>query len=181
MIYGYKRPLLNDENGEHQLLNVEVDQLVREEHGFSKNRDALEQLLLDWQQGDIVIVEQLAILADSLNHLLDVLRIADKDGVIIQFRQEGITNKNLHAMELTHLVEHFANFQSDTLKQANALTQTTAKKNTVILGPFKESNDNLKNAIAMYQSGYFTLIQIKEQTGISKSILYRSLENNEPQ
>ncbi|MFJ7735600.1 recombinase family protein [Lysinibacillus sp. NPDC097287] len=181
MIYGYKRPLLDDENGENQLKKVRVDQLVWEEHGLSKNRDALEQLLLDWQQGDIVIVERLAVLADSLNHLLDILRVADKDGVTLQFRQEGITNKNLHDMDLAHLVEHFANFQSDNKKQSNALSQTTAKKNTVILGPFKESNDNLKNAIAMYHSGYFTLMQIKEQTGISKSILYRSLDNLEQQ
>ena len=84
-------------------------------------------------------------------------------------------------MDLAHLVEHFANFQSDNLKQATSTEVAATKKNAVILGPFKESNDNLKNAIAMYQSGYFTLMQIKEQTGISKSILDRSLDNFEQQ
>ncbi|MFJ7951877.1 hypothetical protein ACIQZG_10155 [Lysinibacillus sp. NPDC096418] len=45
----------------------------------------------------------------------------------------------------------------------------------------KMAINNLKNAIAMYHSGYFTLMQIKEQTDISKSILYRSLNSVEHQ
>ena len=93
MIYGYKRPLLEDENGEKQLKNMQVDQLIWETHGLPQKRHALDQLLLTWQQNDIVIVERLAVLADSLQHLLDLLYIANKDGVILQFSHEGITRR----------------------------------------------------------------------------------------
>lgn len=41
----------------------------------------------------------------------------------------------------------------------------------------RKADDNVKRAIIMYQSQKFSLAQIKEETGISKTTLYRYLEN----
>lgn len=176
MIYGYKRPRLDDENCEKQLLNIDLDQVIREQHGSPKKRQALEQLLMNWQQGDIIIVQRLAVLADSMHQLLDILHVAKKDGVILQFLHEGISSSQLLDQQLVHLVEHFIDFQSENLKQSTILGLETAKKNGKSLGRPKKSDINLKNAISMYYSGDYTLMQIKEQTGISKSTLYRYLD-----
>ncbi|KOS68157.1 hypothetical protein AEA09_06050 [Lysinibacillus contaminans] len=179
MIYGYKRPLLNDEQAEKQLVNINYDQIVCEQHSSPKKRHALEQLMMEWQQDDIVIVQRLAVLADSMHQLLDILHVAKRDGVTLQFLHEKITSNNLYDMQLVNLVEHFANFQSENIKQATSLGLALAKKNGKSLGRPKKSDNNLKNAMTMYHSGDYTLMQIKEQTGISKSTLYRYLDHFE--
>lgn len=40
----------------------------------------------------------------------------------------------------------------------------------------KKSDDNLKKAFDMYQSKAYTLQAIKDETGISKSTLYRYID-----
>ena len=41
----------------------------------------------------------------------------------------------------------------------------------------KKPDANVQKAILMYESKKYTLAEIKEATGISKSTLYRNLEN----
>ncbi|MBU3099627.1 helix-turn-helix domain-containing protein [Clostridium sp. DSM 17811] len=47
----------------------------------------------------------------------------------------------------------------------------------IIPGRPRKPDDNVKRAIVMYQSKKYTLVKIKDETGISKSTLYRYLEN----
>jgi AcrR family transcriptional regulator len=41
----------------------------------------------------------------------------------------------------------------------------------------RKTDENVELAIMMYQSQQYSLAEIKEETGISKSTLYRYLEN----
>ncbi|RKJ41875.1 recombinase family protein, partial [Butyricicoccus sp. 1XD8-22] len=52
-----------------------------------------------------------------------------------------------------------------------------AKDEGKAIGRPRKSDENIKKAISMYQSGTYTLHDIKQETGISKSTLYRYLEN----
>ncbi|MFB7142021.1 helix-turn-helix domain-containing protein [Gottfriedia sp. NPDC056225] len=52
-----------------------------------------------------------------------------------------------------------------------------AKQKGVTSGRPKKPGENVKRAIVMYQSKKYTLEEIKQETGISKSTLYRYLEN----
>lgn len=53
-----------------------------------------------------------------------------------------------------------------------------AKKNGVFTGRPRKPKDAIQRAIDMYNSNIFSLTQIKEETGISKSSLYRYLKEN---
>ncbi|MDK0291585.1 helix-turn-helix domain-containing protein [Salmonella enterica] len=53
-----------------------------------------------------------------------------------------------------------------------------ASKQGKSIGRPKKTDDNIKKAISMYHKG-FKLMEIKNETGISKSTLYRYLESAE--
>lgn len=52
-----------------------------------------------------------------------------------------------------------------------------AKERGVKVGRPRKLDDNVRRAIQMYESQQYTLAQIRDETGISKSTLYRYLEN----
>lgn len=64
------------------------------------------------------------------------------------------------------------------IKQSTITGMDEAKKQGKSIGRPKKSDDNIKKAISMYHEGY-KLHDIKIETGISKSTLYRYLESTE--
>src|SRR5690625_3710968 len=123
MIYGYVRPLYNDVKIEKQLsvLNEKCDVIYREEHGSPKKRVQLEALLMELQPGDLIIVEKMAALADTFHHLIEVLKICEKDKVTIHFLNEDIQSDQLLDIHLQDIMLHVLQFQSDLIKQSTTI------------------------------------------------------------
>lgn len=178
MIYGYMRPLYNDQTIENQLnvLKNSCDKIYQEEHGSPKKRVQLEALLMEIQPGDTIIVERVIALADTSRHLIELLQVCEKDGVIIRFYSEEIKSNELININLAAMMNHIVQFQSDMVKQSTTIGMEQAKKQGKIVGRPKKSDDNIKKAISMYHAG-LKLHDIKNETGISKSTLYRYLES----
>jgi DNA invertase Pin-like site-specific DNA recombinase len=180
MIYGYVRPLYNDERCENQLNKLkDCKKIFREAHGSQKKRVELEQMLMVLQEGDTIIAERMFVLADTTRHLMELLKLCEKDGVTIRFLSEGICSEGELCFSLQDMMEHILNFQSDIVKQSTTLGLANAKEQGKAIGRPKKSDENIKKAIAMYHSGNYTLLDIKNETGISKSTLYRYLESVE--
>ena len=180
MIYGYVRPLYNDENCEHQLQQLQNSEVIfQESHGLPKKRAELERMLMELQKGDCILVERMFTIADTTRHLMELLKLCEKDGVTIQFLKEGIQSKETMDFTLAEMLEHLLSFQTDIVKQSTILGLANAKEQGKTIGRPKKSDENIKRAISMYHSGNYTLLEIKEETGISKSTLYRYLETVE--
>lgn len=182
MIYGYKRPLYNDEDCIEQtkkLNDFQVSYVLKEKHGSPKKREALEELLMTMQKGDVIVVEKFIVLADTLHHLMDLLKIVKKDGVSIRFIDEELSSDQVLEESLSTILSYFIRFHSDIIKQSTKLGLETAKSQGKSLGRPKKSDEDIKKAIEMYHSNHYTLLDIKNETGISKSTLYRYLENTE--
>ncbi|MFA1819433.1 recombinase family protein [Virgibacillus oceani] len=180
MIYGYVRPLYNDTNLEKQLskLDEKCNLIYREEHGSPKKRVQLEALLMELQPGDSIVIEKMVVLADTFHHLIDLLKVCKKDNVNIHFLNEGLQSDELLNIYLQDVMIHAVQFQSDLIKQSTTIGMDQARKSGKSIGRPKKSDENIKKAISMYNDGY-KLIDIKNQTGISKSTLYRYLESPE--
>ncbi|MCM3741609.1 recombinase family protein [Oceanobacillus luteolus] len=180
MIYGYVRPLYNDLKSEAQLkaLPDSCDVIFKEEHGSPKKRLQLENLLMELQPGDSILVEKMVALADTFHHLMELLKVCEKDRVTIHFLSEGIRSDELLQMTLQDILVHVIQFQSDAIRQSTSIGMDQARKSGKSIGRPKKSDENVKKAIAMYHDG-FKLIDIKNETGISKSTLYRYLESME--
>lgn len=180
MIYGYVRPLYNDAKSEKQLsiLDEKCDLIYREKHGSPKKRIQLEALLMELQSGDCIIVEKMVTLADTFHNLIELLKVCEKDKVKIHFLNEEIQSDALLNIYLQEVMGHVLQFQSDSIKQSTTIGMDQARKSGKSIGRPKKSDKNIKKAISMYNDG-FKLIDIKNQTGISKSTLYRYLESSE--
>ena len=180
MIYGYVRPLYNDAKSEKQLsiLDDKCDVIYREEHGSPKKRLKLEALLMELQSGDSIIIEKMIVLADTFHNLIELLKVCERDNVKVHFLNEGIQSDELLNIYLQNFMIHVLQFQSDLIKQSTTIGMDQARKRGKSIGRPKKSDENIKKAISMYNDG-FKLIDIKNQTGISKSTLYRYLESFE--
>ena len=176
MIYGYKRPVVGDEKMEKQLVKVHIDRFFIEKHPFAKKRHQLDDLLMQLQPGDQLVVQNLVVLADSLHQLVDALRIADKDNVEMIFLEENLTSRTIPTMSFSQLAIFFADLQSRCLRHSTTFGLQGAKQQGKTIGRPKKSNDSLEQAFQMYESKRYTLKDIKEKTGISKSTLYRYID-----
>jgi len=177
MKYGYIRPIVRDQQCTHQLNNIFIETLIKETHGLARKRIELEHLLMTVQKGDELFVQNIEVLADSLQQLLDVLLLAERDQIVIHFIDEQFTNKTIQEGSLLHGATFFANLQSTFLSHSSTFTLQAAKQQGKSIGRPRKLDDNLQRAFAMYDSKNYTLYDIKETTGISKSTLYRYLDD----
>ncbi len=154
-----------------------IDKLYKETHGLAKKRTELEQLLMTVQPGDELFVQNIEVLADSLQQLLDILRLAERDQIRIHFIDEQQSNHTIHEATLLQGATFFAGLQSTFLSHSSTFTLQVAKQQGKSIGRPRKSDENLQRAFAMYDSKNYTLYDIKEATGISKSTLYRYLDS----
>ena len=177
MRYGYIRPIVADQQCIHQLNDLSIESFYKETHGLSKKRTALENLLMTVQNGDELFAQNIEALADSLQQLLDILRLAERDQILIHFIDEQLNNQTILEASLLQGITFFAKLQSTFLSHSSTFTLQAAKQQGKSIGRPRKSDENLQRAFAMYESKNYTLFDIKEATGISKSTLYRYLDN----
>ena len=177
MKYGYIRPIVSDQQCTHQLHELFIDILFKETHGLAKKRTELEHLLMTVQKKDELFVQNIVVLADSLQQLLDILRLAERDQITIHFVDEQLTNQTIQKASLLQSATFFADLQSKFLSHSSTFTLQAAKQQGKSIGRPRKPDDNLQLAFTMYDSKNYTLYDIKEATGISKSTLYRYLDD----
>ncbi|MEK3986361.1 recombinase family protein [Paenibacillus sp. FSL K6-3166] len=182
MIIGYVRPNEEDLGCEIQLEilnNLGYDRLYREEHSSPKKRMALKKLLSELQPRDTIAVAKLFSFADSTRHLAELLDQLHKKKAYLLSISEGInTNPVSECNQSFHeIVSVLLNFQSDLISENTKKGLYEAIQKGKKLGRPRKADENVKRAITMYQSQQFSLAQIKEETGISKTTLYRYLES----
>lgn len=178
MIFGYIRPLYDDEACAKQMkeLPEECDEIYRESHGKPKKRTKLEEMLMVLKPGDKIIVERMFVLADTTRHLDDLLKLCKKDGVSLHFLKENIYSDKSLDYSLEDMLAHYMQFQTDIAKQSAINGISIAREQGKTIGRPRKPDVNIQKAVSMYHSGNYTLLDIKNETGISKSTLYRYLE-----
>ncbi len=180
MLIGYMRPFQEDLNCELQHKDIEkinYDMIIIEEHSSAKKRIKLKTMIDTLKQGDKIIVTKLFVFADSTRHLIELLDTVDAKGGYFQSLKEGIDTSNDSKYSFKHIVKHLVEFQSDVISEKTKKGLNEAKQKGVVTGRPRKPDENVQRAIEMYQSKNYTLTQIKEETGISKSTLYRYLEH----
>lgn len=179
MLIGYMRPTEDDLMCEKQLKilkEANCENIISEEHSSAKKRFQLDNMLNTLGKGDKIIVIKLFTLADSTRHLVELLDIINIKGAYFQSLTEEIDTSNKKGYSFRDIVKHLVKFQSDVISEKTKKGLYEAKQKGNSAGRPKKADENVKRAILMYQSKKYTLSQIKNETGISKSTLYRYLE-----
>ncbi|WP_110928250.1 recombinase family protein [Bacillus massiliglaciei] len=179
MLIGYMRPSQEDPDcswQSNEMKNMNCDVIIKEEHSSAKKRLLLNQMMDRLQQGDKIVVTKLFVLADSTRHLAELLDTIDSKGGYLQSLKEEIDTGESAAYSFKTMVQHLVEFQSDVISEKTKTGLNEAKQKGIIPGRPRKPDANVQRAIEMYQTKNYTLAQIKEETGISKSTLYRYLE-----
>lgn len=179
MLIGYMRPSQEDPHCEKQrkeLTEYECDVLYDEEHSSPQKRVQLKELMRNINEGDRLVVAKLSTLADSTRHLVELLETVHTKKAELLSLKEGIDTSDGKAYSFYDIVNHLASFQSDVISEKTKQGLSEAKQKGVSTGRPRKPDKNVQRAIEMYQTKDYTLAQIKEETGISKSTLYRYLE-----
>lgn len=179
MNIGYVRPYADDEQCRQQLQALSAalcEYVIEEEHAGPKRRVQLEQLMAELKTGDKVVVARLFALADSTRHLMELLDQLDKQQAHLYSIHENIDTSLANGASFKDIVGLLLEFQSDVISQRTKSGLHEAREKGNSAGRPRKPDHNVQRAIMMYQSKQYTLAQIKEETGISKSTLYRYLE-----
>jgi len=180
MLIGYMRPDPDDLDCEHQLGMLQkkkCTKIIAEAHASAKRRVQLEDLIKNLNQGDKIIVEKLYTIADSTRHLVELLKAIEEKGAYLQSLREGIDTSSTAGYSFSHIVKHLATFQSDVISEKTKKGLSKAKQKGVTAGRPRKPDENVQHAIQMYERKKYSLAEIKNETGISKSTLYRYLES----
>lgn len=180
MRIGYARPIDGDLTCEKQkavLIESGCEEFFVETHSTPKKRDELKRVLERLGNGDRLIVKSLHVLADSTRHLVELLEVLEQKGCTLYSSTEQIDTAPDKLFTFQKIVLCLADFQSDSISAKTKAGLTVAKEKGMLAGRPRKPDANVKKAIEMYESKQFNLAEIKEQTGISKSTLYRYLEN----
>ncbi|WP_422124276.1 recombinase family protein [Planococcus sp. X10-3] len=180
MQIGYARPIDGDLSCERQKAKLEelgCEEFFVETHSSPKKRDELNRLLNRLESGDRLIFLNLHVLADSTRHLVELLEIFEQKGCTFLSINEQVDTAPGELFTFQKVVQCLADFQSDSISAKTKAGLTVAKEKGMHAGRPRKPDANVKKAIEMYESKKYNLAEIKEQTGISKSTLYRYLEN----
>lgn len=180
MYIGYARPIDGDINCEKQkaiFAENRCEAIYVETHSNPKKRDELTKALEKLDSGDRVVVKSLHVWADSTRHLVELLETLEQKGCTFYSVDEEIDTSPEKFFSFQKIVHCLADFQSDSISAKTKAGLTVAKEKGMLAGRPRKPDANVKKAIEMYESKQYNLAEIKEQTGISKSTLYRYLEN----
>ncbi len=180
MLIGYSRPFHDDlecRSQLEQLQAVPCESYYAEEHSSPKKRVVLKQVFLQLKPGDTFIVCRLFSLADSTRHLAEALDQLHAQGAFFLSLQENIDTREPSGKLFHQNVQALLHFQSDIISENTRRGMYEAKEKGLKLGRPRKLDANIKRAISMYESKAYNLAQIREETGISKSTLYRYLES----
>lgn len=180
MLVGYMRPYQDDitcEKQQNVLMKINCDQIILEAHSSAKRREKLEAMLDSLHAGDTIVITKLFTLADSTRHLVELLDIVETKGAYILSLSEEIDTSRESGYRFNEIVKHLVEFQSDVISEKTKEGLHEAKQKGVTAGRPKKPDANVQRAIEMYQSKRYSLDEIRSETGISKSTLYRYMES----
>jgi len=174
------RPNNGDRNCEKQLIELKkmsCEKIITEDHSSAKERIQLINVIENLEQGDKVIIVNLHSLADSTRHLMELLQVVEEKGACIQSLKEEIDTGDGNRYRFSDIVKHLVEFQSNVISERTKKGLRRAQKMGVTTGRPRKPDENVQRAILMYESKKYSLAEIRSETGISKSTLYRYLEN----
>lgn len=181
MKIGYARVSTQDQN-----LNRQLDQLkeagcekVFQEKmtGTKKERPELERLLDTLRPGDTIIVSDLTRLSRSTKDLFTLVDQIEKVGANIKSLHETWLDTTTPQGKLMFtFMAGISQFERDLISQRTKEGLTAARARGRNGGRPAKNPKALKTALKMYEDKEYSISEITEATGVSKTTLYRYIE-----
>ncbi|MGM0169679.1 hypothetical protein IGI39_004934 [Enterococcus sp. AZ135] len=183
MIFGYARVSTNDQNLNMQidaLRNVQTDKIFKEKiTGTRKERPELAELLKVIRPGDTIIIYKLDRISRSTKHLIELTELFEKKEVNFISIQDNIDTSTSVGKFFFRTMANLAELERDIIVERTKAGLAAARARGRHGGrPYKDPS-KVETALKMYSSKEYTIKQITEATGLSKTTLYRYVDKGE--
>lgn len=183
MLIGYARVSTQDQNLDRQLdiLKVAGCEKVYQEKitGTTKERPELQILLENIRSGDTIVISDLTRLSRSTKDLFELVDAAHKKGADIKSLKESWLDTTTPTGKLMFtIMAGISQFERDLISQRTKEGLDSARARGRKGGRPSKENKKIQLALKMYNGNeIYTIPQIVEATGISKTTLYRYINS----
>lgn len=179
MVYGYGRVSTADQNLDRQkdaLLKYGIDELFCEKmSGAKKQRPELDRLLKTVSSGDTIVVESLSRLGRSVKNLSELMEYFNQNNIRLVSLKETIDTTSSTGRLLFTILASLAAFEREVLLERTNEGLKAARARGRTGGRPKTNEIAVKKAVALYNTKQYSLQEVSDITGVSKSTLYRAI------
>lgn len=179
MKIGYARVSTEDQRLDRQedtLKNYGCEKIFREKaSGMKDDRPQLAAMLAMLRKGDQVVVVKLDRISRSTKHLIELSERFDEMGVDFVSLGDSIDTSTPMGRFFFKVMASIAELERDIIVERTKDGLRAARARGRKGGRPRAEKSKVDTARKMYESGSFSIEEICESTGISKSTLYRYL------
>lgn len=181
-IFGYARVSTLDQNLDSQMdtLTKAGAQVIytEKDSGKNSNRVELSALLKAASSGDTIIVFKLDRISRSTKHLIELTEYFEQEHIQFISIQDSIDTSSPTGRFFFRVMASIAELERDTLVERTHAGLSSARARGRFGGCPGTPKHKIDQAIKLYHSKdiSYSLKDITEMTGVSKSVLYRQLE-----
>jgi DNA invertase Pin-like site-specific DNA recombinase len=183
MIYGYARVSTEEQSLDLQhdaFKKYGVDQVFEEKmSGTRKDRPQLEALLAGLKPGDKVVVYKLDRISRSTKHLIELVELFEAKGVEFVSISDQIDTSTAMGRFFFRTMASIAELERDIISDRTKAGLEAARARGRFGGRPAADNNDIEQALTLYDSKKYTVPQITEMTGVGKTTLYKYLKKRE--
>jgi len=182
MKIGYARVSTQDQNLERQtdqLLQLGCERIFQEKiTGSKKERPELDKLLDQLRTGDIIVVTELTRLSRSIRDLFSLVdTIHQKSAHLKSLKEPWLDTTTSQGKLLFAIFAGVSQFERDLIIERTKEGLSSARARGRKGGRPPKPQKGIELALKMHKEKNYSISEIVKATGLSKSSLYRYLQN----
>lgn len=183
MKIGYARVSTEEQNLDRQLdilKQASCDRIYEEKvSGVKKDRTELNKMLDQIRTGDVIIISDLTRLSRSVKDLFSLVeQIEEKGANIKSIKESWVDTTTAQGKLMFTIFAGISQFERDLISQRTIEGLNAARARGKKGGRPKTNEKEIKLAVKMYNSKNYSISEITKATGVSKTTLYRYINNN---
>lgn len=127
---------------------------------------------------ETLVISKLSILGNSLQEARKNLMILQSHDISVIMIREQLKLDSHEIKNMTELLSVLEDFQSDVHSENTRKGMKESKEKGIKIGRPKKHEKAIEEALSLYQSKSMGLDEIQDRTGISRSTLYRYLQQS---
>lgn len=182
-LFGYARVSTVEQNLDRQIDILKRDACVDEENIFTDkisgaviSRPAFDELQKKLRAGDVVVTESLSRLSRSTKDLLNIIEDWQAKGITYISIKENIDFSSSTGKLVLTVMASICEFERNIIKDRVVEGLAAARARGRVGGRPRSDKRALDKALKLYKSKTHSIKEIREITGISQSVLYRYLK-----
>lgn len=183
MNIGYARVSTEEQNLDRQidiLKQAGCDRIYEEKvSGIKRERTELNKILDQIRNGDVIIIADLTRLSRSVKDLFSLVeQIEEKGANIKSIKESWVDTTTAQGKLMFTIFAGISQFERDLISQRTIEGLNAARARGKNGGRPKKNDKDIKLAVKMYNNKNCSITEITKATGVSKTTLYRYINNN---